>query len=223
MTDIQLRQTVLDELAFEPTLDAAHIGVSVEDGIVTLSGHVRSYAEKVAAEAAVARVKGIRGIAEALAIVTPDGRRQDDAELVRQAISMIEWNTHIPAGAVRVKAENGWLTLVGEVDSFFERRGAEDAVHRLRSIKGVTNLINMRPDAGALDVEARVAAVLARDTRLMGHDIRAEVFGGRVQLTGTVNGLPARNLAERAAWGVPGVVWVDNHLKIEPARDTEPA
>jgi osmotically-inducible protein OsmY len=218
MKDIHLRSHVLNELAFEPSLDAARIGVSVDEGIVTLTGQVASYAEKLAAEAATGRVRGVRAIAEEISIIPPESRCTDDAELARQALCMIEWDAQMPKGAVKVKVENGWVTLSGELNSYFQRRRAADAVQKLRCVKGVTNQINMRPDAGAKDVESRILAVLKRNSQLSGHDIHAKVFGGTVTLDGGVNCLHARELAERAAWGVPGVQWVDNHLTVGPMR-----
>lgn len=216
MNDAHIRKHVLDELAFEPSLAAAHIGVAVTDGIVTLSGHVATLAEKVAAEAAAERVHGVRAVAGEIAVIPAGTRRHDDEEIARQALQVLAWDTAIPSGNVMVKVENGWVTLSGDVDSYFQRRAAENAVQKLNAVTGITNEINMRPDAGAVDVERRVAAVLKRSRELTGHDISAEVFGGRVTLYGAVNCVQARNVAERAAWGVPGVVFVENHLTVEP-------
>jgi len=216
MNDFQLRKHIVDELNFDPIVNAAHIGVSVSEGIATLSGHVSSLAEKAAAEAAVSRIKGVRAIVETIDIVLPEGHSDDDETLAKKALSVIEWDTHIPNDAVKVKVENGWITLSGDIDSYFERRCAEDAVLKLSGVKGVTNHINMRPDAGAVDIERRIRLVLNRSSQLSGHNISADAFGGKVTLEGDVNCLQARQLAERAAWGVPGVVWVDNHITVSP-------
>ncbi|MDV6331116.1 BON domain-containing protein [Asticcacaulis sp. 201] len=215
MKDATLRKHILDELEFDPAVDAQHIGVSVDDGIVSLSGHVTSYAEKRAAENAVSRVRGVRAIAEDIAIVARQPTKVSDEDIARQALAIISWDTTIPKDKVKVRVENGWVTLDGDVDSYFQRRNAEDAVHRLAGVEGITNRINMRIAAQPADVHERIVAAFHRDASLDPSDIRLTAFGGKVTLDGTVHTLYERQLAERAAWSAPGVTYVESHLRVD--------
>src|ERR1700761_1585119 len=128
MNDIPLRQNIIDELEFEPAVNAAHIGVAVEKGIVSLSGHVASYAEKLAAEKAVKRVKGVRAIAEGLKVRFASDKKTNDDEIARRALNILEWSAVAPAGGVMVKVQDGWVSLSGEVDWQHQRIGVEHLV-----------------------------------------------------------------------------------------------
>ena len=214
MTDSTIYKRVIDELGFEPGLNAAHIGVVVDDAIVTLSGHVERFDQKATAEAAVMRIKGVRGIAEELTVRTPAGDLRDDGEIARQALAIMGWEATGTLADVRVTVETGWVTLSGEVDSYFQRMGLEDAVRRLKSVRGITNLVNMRPSIVAEDVAQRLKAVFERYAVLDSARLTVTAFGGKVTLEGKVDTLYARELAKQAAWGIPGVTFVDDFLEV---------
>lgn len=214
MDDISLRQDVLDELEFEPSLDAAHIGVAVEDGVVTLSGHVSSYAQKIAAEKAIQRVHGVRAVAEELQVRYPNDKKVADDEIAQRALAIIAWDATVPDNQVKVKVEKGWVTLSGEVGWQYQRGAAEQAVRKLSGVRGVTNLLAVRPQIEASDVRRHIEGALKRSAEVEAEGIRVQVEGGKVKLTGRVQNWHERNVVERAAWAVPGVHSVDDQLVI---------
>lgn len=214
MTDLTLRENVLSELEFEPSVNAAHIGVAVEKGVVTLSGHVGSYAEKLAAERVVQRVKGVRAIAQEIEVRLPSDKKTNDDEIAQRALSVIAWDTTIPDRKLRIKVQDGWITLSGEVEWYFQRQGAEAAVRKLSGVAGVINLIAVKPRIEAKDVKHRIENALLRNAELEAGQIHVEVSGGRVKLEGKVKAWHERDVAKRAAWAVPGVTAVEDHLAI---------
>ena len=147
MSDIQLRQNVLDELEFEPSIDAAHIGVTVDDGVVTLTGHLSSYAEKIAAEEAVRRVKGVRAIAEEIEVRYPGQKQTSDDEIAKRALNILQWDTFLPHENIRLTVHKGLVTLTGEVQWYFQKSGAEKAIRKLSGVTGVVNDITVKPAA----------------------------------------------------------------------------
>jgi len=214
MSDQNLRQDVIDELEFEPSFDAANIGVAVENGIVTLSGHVGSYAEKIAAESAAKRVKGVRAIAEEVEVRYPERKRHADDEIAARALDIIAWHTALPDDAIDVKVEKGRVTLSGEVRWHFQKMAAENAVKKLGGVTAVTNLLTIRPVASVPDVKDRIEDALRRNAEVEASQIRVHVIDNKVILEGGVRAWNERAVAERAAWSVPGVVAVENHLSI---------
>ncbi|SFI05180.1 Osmotically-inducible protein OsmY, contains BON domain [Bosea sp. OK403] len=214
MTDKQLRLTIIDELDFEPSIEAAHIGVAVEDGVVTLTGHVQSYAEKIAAEKAVRRVKGVRAIAEEIEVRYPHDKKTSDTEIAQRALSIIAWDVTVP-DAVKVKVEKGWVQLSGTVDWQYQRRAAENAIRKLSGVVGVSNLIELKQRASANDVKKAIEDALKRNAELEASTIRVTVGNdNRVTLDGKVHAWYERGVAERAAWSAPGVKSVDDHLLV---------
>src|SRR5579883_2116650 len=206
MNDIALRQNIIDELEFEPAVDAAHIGVAVEKGIVSLSGHVGSYAEKLAAEKAVKRVKGVRAVAEGLKVRFADDKKTHDDEIARRALAILEWSAVVPKGSVMVKVQDGWVTLSGEVDWQHQRIGAEHLIRRLSGIRGLLNSIRLRPKVEASDVKDRIEGALRRSAHVEAEQIHVLVEDGRaVTLEGCVHDWQERDAVERAAWSAPGV------------------
>lgn len=216
MDDNFLRQQIIDELDFEPSIDAEHIGVAVENGVVTLSGHVGRYVEKLAAERAVQRVAGVRAIAEEIEVRYPGDKKTSDDQLAERALKIIAWNAQVPRDSVQVKVEKGWVTLSGAVDWNFQRQAAEAGVRRLSGIAGISNLIEVRPRASALDVKERITAALKRNAALEAAAIGVVVGDDKVVLRGKVKSWYERQLAERAAWSVPGVCSVEDRLTVEP-------
>ncbi|TSD84052.1 BON domain-containing protein [Mycobacterium sp. KBS0706] len=214
MNDLDLRQRVIDELEFEPSLDAANIGVAAENGIVTLTGHVASYSEKLAAERAAQRIKGVRGIAQEIEVRTEAGRKMADDEIAAQAVNIINWDTTVPDEAVKVKVQSGWITLTGKVGWQFQKVAAEHAVRKLSGVVGVTNLIEIKAQVQASDVKNRIENALKRSAEVEAGQIRVHVSDSKVVLDGRVHSWHERDAAKRAAWSVPGVTAVDDQLAI---------
>lgn len=184
MSDLSLRQDVIDELEFEPSLDAANIGVAVENGIVTLSGHVNSYAEKMTAEAAVKRVKGVRAIAEEIQVRYPERKKHADDEIAARALDIIAWDTALPDGAINVKVQKGVVTLSGQVRWHFQRAGAEIAVKKLGGVVAVDNQLTISPTTLAPDVRNRIEEALRRNAEVEASRIRVNVTDNKVTLEG---------------------------------------
>ena len=214
MPDIDLRQSVLEELDFDPSFDAANIGVAVENGVVTLTGHVRSYAAKLAVERAVQRVKGVQGIAEEIEIRYPADKRTADDQIAERALSSIKWNAQVPGDAVLVKVEKGWVTLSGTVDWQFQRIAAESAVRRLSGVAGISNMITIKPQVRPTDVKSKILDALKRNAQLEADAIRVSVDNDTVTLEGNVTAWYERGIAERAAWSAPGVSKVEDRISV---------
>jgi osmotically-inducible protein OsmY len=214
MKDSKLKQNVIDELDFEPSINAADIGVAVENGIVTLTGHVPTYAEKSTVEQIVSRVKGVKGIAQEIE-VRPAGTGQTaDDQIAKRAVDTIEWNTSIPEGAIQVKVQKGWVTLTGKVDWQYQRSAAADSIRALVGVLGLSNQIEIRPHACTTNIKQRIEDALQRNAEVKAKAISVEVIGRKVILNGTVKALTERNAAERAAWSAPGVEGVVNNIVI---------
>jgi len=214
MNDLHLRQTILDELEFEPSIDAADIGVTTDSGIVTLTGHVRSYAEKEAAERVVRRVKGVRGIAAEIEVRIFGPKETDDDDIARRAVKMLDWNVSVPKDSVQVRVLNGWVTLRGEVEWQYQKNAAYDAVHGLGGVVGVSNLVELKPRITAIDVKKRIEDALQRDAALEANAIKIDVQGRKVTLSGKVKTWSERQAAERAAWSAPGIATLDDRLTV---------
>jgi osmotically-inducible protein OsmY len=214
MSDKSLRQSIIDELDFDPSFDAADIGVAVEQGVATLTGHVRSFAEKLAVERAVQRVRGVHGIAEKIEVRYPDDKKSADDQIAERAISIIRWNAMVPADAVLVKVERGWVTLTGTVDWQYQRQAAESAVRRLAGVMGVSNAITITPQVRPTDVRNKIQDALKRNAELEADRIVVKVDADTVTLEGQVKAWSERAIAERAAWSAPGVRKVEDRIAI---------
>jgi osmotically-inducible protein OsmY len=214
VTDLQLRQHVLDELEFEPSIDAAHIGVSVEKGVVTLTGHVASFAERAAAEGAVRRVKGVKAIAEDIEVRFPFEKHTADDEIAARGVKILAWTTGLPEGRVEVKVEQGWVTLAGEVEHQYQKSAAATAIGRLSGVRGVSNLIEIKSRPFVSETERRIEAALRRVMGDDAEDIQIKLQGTRVILEGEVRTWHQRDKAEWAAWAAPGVTAVEDRLQI---------
>lgn len=214
MDDRTLRQHVTDELDWEPTVDAANIGVAVNNGVVTLTGHVPSYAQLVAAEAAVKRVKGVQAIAQEIEVRFAGAAAHSDEDIASRAVLLLKWNAEVPRDAIQVKVSKGWVTLTGEVEWQYQRQAAEDHVRGLIGVKGISNLVVVRPRVEAQDVSRAIREALDRDARLEAEQIKVAVQAGKVRLEGRVRSWHEREAAERAAWAAPGVEAVEDHIVI---------
>jgi osmotically-inducible protein OsmY len=212
--DLQLQQRVIDELEFEPSLNAAHIGVSVRDGVVTLSGHVESFAEKYAAERTVRRVRGIKALAEELVVRLPSDRKTEDDEIAARAVKILSWDGVIPHGRIAVKVEHGVVTLSGEVDWHYQRAEAEADIRKLNGVNAVINDVIVRPVVRSEDVRAKIRAALERNAEIGANHVTIDVLGGKVTLRGKVNAWTEREAIERAAWSALGVTQVEDHIEL---------
>jgi osmotically-inducible protein OsmY len=214
MSDLTLRQEILDELEWEPSVDAAHIGVVVDKGIATLSGHVSSYTEKLAAERAVTRVKGVTAIAENIEIRYPTAKRTADDQIAKRVVDIINWQVSVPSDRIKVKVEKGWVTLSGEVDWHFQKADAEKSMRRLSGVMGIANLITLKPRVEAKDVKKRIEDALKRNAEIEAQNIRVYVQGGKVTLDGKVDSWAERQRVENTVWSAPGVLSVDDRLSV---------
>jgi len=211
-SDIELKREVEDELRWEPRVDAAAIGVAVEDGVVTLSGSVDSWAEKWAAEHAVKRVAGVAAVAEEIEVRLPVHSRRTDADVARAAANALAWNTFVPPDSVKVTVENGWVTLEGVVASAHERSAATEAVRRLIGVRGVSNLVALKRGVTAANVKEGIRRAFERNASLDANGVTVDVDDGRATLHGTVRSWAEREAAEGAAWSAPGIANVDNRI-----------
>jgi osmotically-inducible protein OsmY len=208
-----IKQDVLDELAWDTSLDAAGIGVAITDSAVTLTGHVRSYAEKRAAEKAAKRVHGVIAVANDLEVRLPSSLQRDDTDIAAAVGSALKWHVTVPS-AVTATVERGWVTLEGEVDWIFQRRGAENAVRDLTGVRGVSNMVRLRARALPKDISDQIQKAFHRSAQIDADQIRVSVSGGKVALTGSVRSWSERTEAEHAARAAAGVTEVDNQLRV---------
>jgi osmotically-inducible protein OsmY len=213
-TDLELKRDVEAELAWEPSIHAAAIGVAVTDGVVTLTGEVKTYAEKYKAERAVERVAGVRGVVNEIKVDLPHERT--DTELATDAAEALRRHTLVPDDRIKVIVVSGWITLKGEVAYEFERRAAEQAVRFLPGVRGVSNLITVVPTVKPKDVKKQIEETFQRQAMLEASNISVEVHGDEVILRGAVHSWVERKEAEKAAWSAPGVRSVKNHIVVSP-------
>jgi len=214
-TDSDLRRDVEAELESDPSIDASEIGVAVSDGVATLTGRVRSYWEKWSVERIVERVAGVRGVANDLEVHL--GTERTDTDIAKAAADALEWSISVPRNQVTAKVEDGWITLKGEVSYEYQRRAAERAVRSLTGVKGVTNLIRIKPRVQPRDVKERIESSFERQAILDAKRISVQVSGGEVTLRGRVRSWSERHEAEKAAWRAPGVWKVNNYIAVEEA------
>jgi len=213
-TDSQLQRDVMDELEWEPAVDHADIGVAVTDGVVTLSGYVKSYPEKVAAEKATRRVAGVRAIAEEIKVRFAAELRTADHEIAKRILDTIAWSVSIPDDKIKVKVEQGWVTLSGTVDWHFQSREAQRAAGRVSGVAGVSNLIEVKQLPTPSDVKSRIVSAFKRQADLDSAAVTVTTEGGTVKLSGKVRAWNERGIAERAAWSAPGVTRVEDHISV---------
>ena len=211
-TDRQLQQDVIAELGWDASINASRVGVEVKSGIVTLSGHVESYAQKWAAERAAQRVSGVKGVAVELEVTLPGSNQRTDADIARAASNALEWNVLIPKDSIKVMVEDGHLTLSGEAEWAYVRNAAEASVRGLLGVKSVINLVKISAKITPADVKTKIEAALQRRAHLDAKAISIDVDHGTVTLNGKVDSLSERVTVENAAWNAPGVQKVVDHL-----------
>lgn len=213
-SDNQIQLEVMEEIGWDPMLNANDIGVSVRDGVVTLSGNVTSYPKKLAAEKAAKRIKDVRGVAMDLEVRLGFENQRNDTEIARAAVDALRWSSVVPDEKVKVKAEDGWITLEGEVPWQFQKVAAFNAVHHLVGVKGVSNLITLSQTVNIANVQNNIRKALERNADIEANRIRIGAKGSTVTLSGAVNSWTERSIAERAAWSSPGVTTVNDELLI---------
>ena len=216
ISDYQLQQEVLKELEFEPSVDAAHIGVSANAGVIALTGFVSSYGEKLAAERAVRRVKGVKAIAEEIEVRLPSDKKIADDEIAGRAVDILKWRVGLPVSRISVKVTKGMVALTGDVDWQFQRSEAEAAVHNLAGVTSVINLIRVNSPVNVPEVKEKIQKALHRNAELDACQVTVHTEGSSVILGGKVHAWYERDIAERAAWSAPGVTEVQDHIQIEP-------
>ena len=215
-TDAQLKDDVIEELRWDPQIsDADAIGVGVKDGAVILSGHVPSYAEKLAAARAAERVNGVKAVANDLKVELP-GAPRDDVDIAEAIAHVLEWNVQVPEDRVHATVEHGWVTLEGNVDHDHQRREVERMVRHVRGVTGLLNNITVRPPANPGQVQTLIEEMFKRQAEADAVHIRVEVSDHTARLYGQVHSLQEANAAQAAAASAPGVVSVESHLVIAP-------
>jgi hyperosmotically inducible protein len=214
MSESQLRQDILDEFEFDPSFNSGHLDVTVDQNVVALSGHVNSYAEKLAAIAATRRVKGVHAITEAIEVRYPFNKTADD-QIAQRASDILDWNVLVPANAVEVLVQDGWITLSGSVDWHYERTAAEDDVRKLSGVQGVVNnIVINNPNVDTSSIRTKIESALKRHA-IQAKAIRVTVQNGnKVVLEGNVFTWDERRAVQNAAWSTPGVAAVDDRLMI---------
>lgn len=215
MSALQLRQDILDELEFEPSVNAAHIGVAVDTGVATLSGHVESYAEKLAAVAATRRVRGVSAIADEIEVRYPSKKKTADDEIAKRAVDILGWDTRVPSGSIQITVRDGWITLSGKADWYYQKNAAEKDVRKLSGVHGIVNNIEIKPHAKAEDIKQKIESALKRHAEVEANAVRIIVKNNdTVILEGTVDSWDERYAVENAAWSAAGVKWVEDRLTV---------
>ena len=212
--DNDLKRAVLDELNWEPSVDSAHIGVTAQAGVVTLTGQVENYSHKLAAEKAASRVKGVKALAEEIEVKLPFDIMRSDEDIAVAAIQRLSWNSTIPDDAVKVKVEKGWITLTGTVDWQFEKEAAEQDIRALSGVIGVSNQVLLKPTISASNVKAEIERALHHSWYYDPNTINVRAQGGKIKLTGNVTTWNARQLAGSTAWSAPGATSVENDITV---------
>ena len=211
-TDSQLQQDVSAELKWEPSVHAARIGVEVKSGVVTLAGQVDSYAEKWNAERAAQRVAGVKALATELKVHLDGPSQRTDADIAGAVENVLDWTSSLPAGAIQVLVQGGWVTLSGKVDWQYQREAAKDSVRYLLGVVGVSDQIAIKPSVSATAVKSDIEAALKRTAVADAQKIHVEVLGNEVTLTGSVHNWAERETANNSAWGTAGVRKVTDNL-----------
>ncbi|HEU4556170.1 MAG TPA: BON domain-containing protein [Chitinophaga sp.] len=215
-TDLQIQHNVVDELAWDPVLKASEIGVTCHEGVVTLSGYVNSYSKKLAAENAAKRVRDVKAVAMDIEIKLPSDNKRTDSDIAAAALNALRWNTFVPDDRVKLAIEEGWVTLEGELEWQYQKESAANAIKDLIGVRGISNLIKVRPNISAVVVKDAIKKALERSAYIEAAGINIMTDGGNITLKGKVRSWGERSEVERAAWATPGVLDVKDELVIAP-------
>jgi osmotically-inducible protein OsmY len=216
MTNRELKEEVLNALDWEPSIDAGEIDVAVDENVVTLSGRVGSYAQKLAAERVTLGVYGVKGVANDLEVVLAPVSKRTDTDMAQAALQALKWNAVVPQGRVTVTVSTGWVTLNGTVDWQYEKDAASRTVRELSGVKGVINNIIVKPHVSITDVRSKIEDAFRRSAEIDARRITVVAQNGQVTLTGNVHSWAERQEATRAAWSAPGVTQVIDRLVVTP-------
>jgi osmotically-inducible protein OsmY len=216
MTDRDLQQHVQNALDWEPSIDAADIGVSVDKGVVTLRGDVRSYSEKATAERVALGVYGVKAVANDVTVRLGDGHKRTDSDIAQAVVSALGWNTMVPKDKISVSVSEGWVTLKGRVNWEYQRSAAANAVRDLTGVRGVNNTITLEPHVTPQDVKSKIEAALKRSAEVDARRINVAITDSKVILSGNVHSSFERDEARRAAWAAPGVKEVEDRIAVVP-------
>ncbi len=214
-SDSEIKKDVLSELLWDPLISETKVGVTVNEGVVTLTGHLDTYAEKVAAKRATERVSGVKAIALEIEVIPSGVHQRSDTEIALAVEHALSWNTSVPQGRVKVTVEKGWVTLKGDLDWNFQRRSAERMVRPLKGVTGITDNIVLKTLPVPIKLRERIQDALTRQAMREARRIEVLVDGSEVSLRGHVHSWAERNAAEGAAWSAPGVTRVNNQLLVE--------
>lgn len=214
-TDIQIQKDVMDELKWQPFLNSSEIGVAVKNGIVTLSGIVDSYSKKYSAERAAKKVTGVKAIAEDIQIGVSPAFRKTDAEIAGAVFDTLKWHSAVPEEKVKIKVEDGVVTLEGELEWEYQKVNARTAIQNLTGVRSVTNLITVKPKLQPFELEQKISAAFQRNAAIDAAKVNVSTIGSKVILTGKVRSFAESEDAEDVAWAAPGVNHVENKLTVE--------
>ncbi|MEA2995830.1 MAG: hypothetical protein QOG74_1379 [Alphaproteobacteria bacterium] len=215
-SDSEIEKNVKAELEWDPDLDATDIAVSVKNGVVTLTGFVKSYTDRYEAETAAKRVAGVVAVANDIEVRMPSVDERPDPDIAREAAAAIKSQLPISSENIKIIVKNGWVTLEGEVEWQYQRQTAENVVRRIKGVKGVSNTILLKPRAEPTEVKRKIQEALRRSAEVDANRIEVEARGGEVTLKGTVRSWIEREEAERAAWAAPGVTKVEDRIVVSP-------
>ncbi|MGV3528434.1 MAG: BON domain-containing protein [Flavisolibacter sp.] len=215
-TDLEIQQDVLNQIKWEPQITAANIGVAVKNGIVTLSGEVDTYAQKISAEIAAKKVSGVKAVAEDIRIGASPNYKRTDVDIAGSVVTALKWHSAVPEESIKVKVEDGVVTLEGEVDWEYQRQSARHAVETLLGVRSVINLVSLRARTTSADVQNKIRSAFHRSATIDADKIDISISGTKVVLRGTVRSHAEKEDAEEAAWCAPGINRVESYLQVEP-------
>lgn len=215
-SDRDIERDVKEELEWNPDLDTSDIAVSVKDGVVTLAGFVKSYTDKYEAEAAAKRVSGVKGVANDLEVRLPSIDERPDPDIARDAVAALKSQLPISSENIKIVVKNGWVTLEGQVEWQYQKNTAESAVRRIKGVKGVSNMILLKPRVEPAEIKKKILDAFKRNAEIDANRIQVETNGSEVILKGTVRSWMEREEAERVAWSAPGITKVEDRIVVAP-------